>query len=125
LRLSLLSYELFHSLAADGFTIQPGELGENITTFGIDLLALAKGSYLYFGSGDEGAVVQVTGLRNPGQGVERHKAGLLGRVKYKGPDGNTIRRLGIMGVVVKGGVVNSGDVIRVVEPVERVALEPV
>jgi len=121
----LLSYELFNSLAADGFAIQPGELGENITTYGIDLLSLAKGSYVYFGEGEDGAVVQITGLRNPGPGVERHKAGLLERVKYKGPDGKTVRRLGVMGVVVKGGVVNSGDVIRVVEPEERFALEPV
>jgi MOSC domain-containing protein YiiM len=121
----LLSYELFHSLAADGFTIQPGELGENITTYGIDLLSLAKDSYLYFGAGEDCAVVQVTGLRNPGPGVEKHKTGLLERVKYKGPDGRTVRRLGIMGVVIKGGVVNSGDIIKVIEPEERFALEPV
>jgi len=121
----LLSYELFNSLAADGFTIGPGELGENITTYGIDLLSLAKGSYLYFGSAEDCAVVQITGLRNPGPGVEKHKKGLLERVKYKAADGRTVRRLGVMGIVVRGGVINSGDVIRVVEPEERFALEPV
>lgn len=120
----LLNYELFTSLANDGFQILPGALGENITTYGIDLLTLATGSYLYFGSGDEGPVVQVTGLRNPGPGVEKFKSGLLDRVKYKA-EGKTVRRLGIMGVVIRGGVVNSGDVIRVVAPAERYALEPV
>lgn len=120
----LLNYELFTSLANDGFQIQPGALGENITTYGIDLLNLATGSYIYFGSGDEGPVVQVTGLRNPGPGVEKFKSGLLDRVKYK-TEGKTVRRLGIMGVVIRGGVVNSGDVIRVVEPAERYALQPV
>jgi MOSC domain-containing protein YiiM len=120
----LLNYELFTSLATDGFEIQPGELGENITTYGVDLLSLPTGSYLYFGSGDEGVVVQITGLRNPGPGVEKFKKGLLERVKYK-VDGQTVRRLGVMGIVVRGGVINSGDVIRVVEPEEKFALEPV
>ncbi|QDS68052.1 hypothetical protein FKW77_009750 [Venturia effusa] len=120
----LLNYELFTSLASDGFHVQPGALGENITTYGIDLLSLATGSYLYFGSGDEGPVVQVTGLRNPGPGVEKFQSGLLGRVKYK-IEGKTVRRLGVMGVVLRGGVVSTGDAIRVVEPAERYALEPV
>jgi MOSC domain-containing protein YiiM len=120
----LLNYELFTSLAGDGYTIQPGQLGENITTYGVDLLALPTGSYLYFGSGDEGPAVQITGLRNPGPGVEKFKKGLLERVKYK-VDGNTVRRLGVMGTVVRGGVINSGDTIRIVEPEERYALQPV
>jgi MOSC domain-containing protein YiiM len=120
----LLNYELFTSLASDGFKIQPGELGENITTSGVDLLSLPSGSYLYFGSGDEGPVVQVTGLRNPGPGVEKFQKGLLDRVKYK-VEGKTVRRLGVMGTVVRGGTINSGDVIRVVEPEEKFALEPV
>lgn len=119
-----MNYELFTSLAGDGFQIQPGALGENITTYDIDLLSLATGSYLYFGSGDEGPVIQVTGLRNPGPGVEKFKSGLLDRVKYKA-GGKTVRRFGVIGTAVRGGVVNSGDVIRVVEPVERCALEPV
>jgi len=71
------------------------------------------------------AVVQVMGLRNPGPGVERHKTGLLEKVKYKGTNGGTVRRLGVMGVVSGGGVVKTGDGIRVVYPKERVALEPV
>lgn len=120
----LLNYELFTSLATDGFQVQPGALGENITTYGVDLLSLATGSYLYFGSGDEGPVVQVTGLRNPGPGVEKFKQGLLDRVKYKA-GGKTVMRLGVMGIVVRGGVINSGDAIRIVEPAERYALGPV
>jgi MOSC domain-containing protein YiiM len=120
----MLDYELFTSLASDGFKIQPGELGENITTYGVELLSLSAGSYLYFGSGNEGPVVQITGLRNPGPGVDGFKKGLLERVKYK-HEGKTVRRLGVMGIVVRGGVINSGDAIRVVEPEEKLALEPV
>lgn len=68
--------------------------------------------------------MQVTGLRNPGPGVENFRKGLLDRVKYE-VDGKTVRRLGVMGTVVRGGVINSGDAIRVVEPEEKYALEPV
>lgn len=68
--------------------------------------------------------MQVTGLRNPGPGVEKFKQGLLDRVKYKA-GGKTVMRLGVMGIVVRGGVINSGDAIRIVEPAERYALGPV
>ncbi|KAF2474857.1 PK beta-barrel-protein domain-containing protein-like protein [Lindgomyces ingoldianus] len=122
----LIPYELFTELRAQNFVIQPGELGENITTTGIDLLGLAKGSYLYFGSGDDVPIVQVTGLRRPGPGIEKHKEGLLDKVLLRDGAGRTICKAGIMGVVVKGGKVNTGDMIRVVEPQGRkVGLEPV
>jgi MOSC domain-containing protein YiiM len=120
----LIPYELFNDLSPSGFKINAGELGENITTWGIDLHSLPKGTYLYFGEEDDVPVVQVTGLRNPGEGIERFKEGLLIKVKYKA-GGKTIRRCGIMGVVAKGGSVNTGAKIRVVEPKERYALEPV
>jgi hypothetical protein len=69
-------------------------------------------------------VFRITGLRNPGDGVERFKKGLLEKVKYTSGD-TTVRRCGVMGVVVKGGAVGSGAVIRVVQPAVRYALEPV
>lgn len=121
----LINYELFQSLAADGYTIQPGELGENVTTYGLDLLSLPRDTYLYFGEGDDMAIIRVTGLRDPGKGVEQHKSGLLSRVKYRTEDGTVVRRCGIMGVVAQSGVVNTGSGIRVVYPEERYALGPV
>jgi MOSC domain-containing protein YiiM len=120
----LIPYELFNELSPNGFKVNAGQLGENITTWGIDLHALPKGSYLYFGDGNDVPVVQITGLRNPGPGVEKFQKGLLGQVKYKS-SGKTVRRCGVMGVVAKGGKVDTGAKIRVVEPRDRYALEPV
>lgn len=122
----LIPYELFRDLSSQNITIQPGELGENITTYGIDLVSLSKGSYLYFGQGDDVPIVQVTGLRWPGPGIEKHSKGLKEKVLVKARDGKVVSKVGIMGVVVKGGEVSTGDLIRVVEPQgTRVALEPV
>src|SRR6476659_2711295 len=46
----LIQAELFDELADKGFTITPGELGENITTRGIDLLGLPAGAILRIGA---------------------------------------------------------------------------
>src|SRR5688500_17492392 len=54
--------ELRDELRAAGFTVNPGDLGENVTTRGIDLLGLPVGARLRLGTE---AVVEVTGLRNP------------------------------------------------------------
>jgi len=121
----LIGYELFSELAPQGYSVQPGELGENITTYGVDLYSLPQNTHLYFGEGEDMAIVRVTGLRNPGPGIEKHKEGLLSKVKYEGEDGSTVRRCGIMGVVAQGGKVASGASIRVVYPDERNALGPV
>ncbi|KAF2794947.1 MOSC domain-containing protein [Melanomma pulvis-pyrius CBS 109.77] len=122
----LIPYELFQDLATHSFSIQPGELGENVTTWGIDLLALSKGTYLYFGAGNDAPIVQVTGLRWPGKGIERHKKGLAEKLVSRENGGNVVCKAGIMGVVIKGGAVKTGDMIRVAAPQgDRVALEPV
>jgi len=121
----LIGYELFNELAPQGYSVQPGELGENITTSGIDLLSLPVNTYLYFGDGDDLAIVKVTGLRDPGPGIEKHKQGLLSKVMYKSADGSTVRRCGIMGVVAQGGTVRSGASIRVVYPEDQYALSAV
>lgn len=106
----LLHAELFATLRDAGFLVRPGDLGENITTEGIDLLALPVGTRLRVGS----AVVAVTGLRNPCQQINDFQPGLLNQVL--GTDsttGDTVRLAGIMGTVARGGVVRPGDAIEV------------
>jgi MOSC domain-containing protein YiiM len=119
----LLHEELFMELARQGFQVLPGQLGENVTTLGINLLGLAKGTRLQLGAT---AVVEVTGLRNPCSQIERFKTGLLAAVLDKAPDGSLVRKAGIMGIVIRGGVVRPADTIAVVSaPSKFHALEPV
>ena len=88
-------------------------MGENVTTSGIDLLALPLGSRLLLG--DE-AVVEVTGLRNPCLQLDAIAKGLLGATVERSGDGSVVRKAGIMGVVVAGGEVRPGDAVRVELP---------
>jgi MOSC domain-containing protein YiiM len=109
----LIASELFEVLAAAGHEVAPGELGENITTGGVDIHDLAAGSVLRLG---ETALVAVTGLRNPCAQIEAFQPGLLKRVSYRDGAGVLVRRAGIMGVVVLGGVVRIGDDIETQPP---------
>ncbi|MFB6850027.1 MOSC domain-containing protein [Streptomyces sp. NPDC056373] len=111
----LMHEELFAEVGEDGFEVAAGELGENITTRGIDLLGLPTGTLLRIG---DGAVVEVTGLRNPCVQIDHFQDGLLKRVVGRDEAGNTVRRAGIMSVVREGGVVRPGDPIEVELPSE-------
>jgi MOSC domain-containing protein YiiM len=104
----LLHAELHEELRTSGFDIQPGDLGENITTRGIELLRLPTGTRLRLG--DE-AVVEVKGLRNPCAQLDHFRPGLIAAVLARDESGRIIRKVGIMGVVIKGGVVQPGDAI--------------
>ena len=106
----LIHQELFDELGKKGFTIHPGELGENITTRGIDLLRLSSGTILKIG---REALVKITALRNPCKQIDDFQPGLLKAVLYKDRDGKPVRETGVMGVVVKGGDVRPGDIITV------------
>ncbi len=90
-------------------------MGENITTRGLDLLALPRGARLYVG---EAAVIEVTGLRNPCHQLNDFESGLMAAVLDRAADGGLILKCGIMGVVVKGGEVSAGDEITVEIPPE-------
>jgi MOSC domain-containing protein YiiM len=119
----LVHAELLAELIAQGFPVSPGSIGENITTRGIDLLALPQGTELHLGAE---AVVIVTGLRNPCAQLDAFSPGLMGAVLDRTPDGQLIRKAGIMGVVQVGGQVSPGDSIRVVVPVgAKLPLRPV
>jgi MOSC domain-containing protein YiiM len=109
----LLHAELFDELANKGYDIAPGQLGENITTSGLDLLALPVDTELSFGNS---AVVRITGLRNPCVQLDQFVPGLMAAVLDRSSDGVLIRKAGIMGVVLAGGVVCPGDAIVVSLP---------
>lgn len=111
----LMHAELFDELVGKGFPVWPGELGENITTRGIDLLALATGTRLRLG---EQAVVELTGLRNPCSQLDKFQPGLMEAVLEKKPDGTLVRKAGVMAVVVEGGEVRASDAIEV-QPVQE------
>jgi MOSC domain-containing protein YiiM len=104
----LIHSELFDELRDKGFEVNPAEMGENIATEGIDLLALPRGTLLSIGTD---VVLQVTGLRNPCAQIERFQPGLLAAVLDRGPNGEVIRKAGIMTIVREGGIVRQGDLI--------------
>jgi MOSC domain-containing protein YiiM len=106
----LLHRELFAELAAKGYAIEPGQLGENILTEGVDLLALPVDTELRIGAE---AVVRLTGLRNPCRQLDRFRAGLMAAVLDRTPDGQLVRKAGVMSVVVTAGVVRVGDAVSV------------
>lgn len=109
----LMHVELFDELRKKGFDVQPGDLGENVTTSGIDLLALPTGTRLHIGAS---AVVEVTGLRNPCVQIDGFQKGLMAATLDKDADGNLIRKAGIMGIVLADGDVRPGDAVRVELP---------
>lgn len=102
----LIHAELFEELAAQGFAVSPAQLGENVTTRGIDLLGLSRGARLRLG---QEAVIEITGLRNPCKQIDGLAKGLMAATLDKAADGSPIRKCGVMGVVVTGGVVSVGD----------------
>lgn len=119
----LVHAELFDELRAKGFDVSPGQMGENITTRGIDLLALPRGTMLQIG--DE-VVVEVTGLRNPCTQLDGLYPGLMSAVLDRDPYGNLVRKSGIMGIVISGGVVVPGDrILHFLPPLPHIPLERV
>jgi len=119
----LIHAELHDELQESGFVVGAGQMGENITTRGIDLLGLPTGARLHLGAT---AVVEVTGLRNPCAQLNGLQPGLLDKVLVRGEQGELVRKAGVMGIVLVGGEVHPGDTIRVVLPPEpHRALEPV
>ncbi|WKV70113.1 MOSC domain-containing protein [Streptomyces sp. PCS3-D2] len=109
----LIHEELFAEVGEEGFKVAPGELGENITTGGIDLLGLPVGTLLRMGGS---AVLEVTGLRNPCLQINIFRDGLLKQVVGRDEAGNGVRKAGIMSIVREGGVVRPGDTIEVELP---------
>jgi MOSC domain-containing protein YiiM len=119
----LIHAELHDELSLRGYRVAPGDMGENITTRGIDLLALPTGTRLKLG---EDAVIEVTGLRNPCVQLDGFQYGLMKAVLDRDEEGQLVRKAGVMAIVLVGGQVTAGDRIGVVYPPEpHTPLQPV
>jgi MOSC domain-containing protein YiiM len=76
----LIQGELFDEVRRQGYAVAPGNLGENVTTNGIDLLGLPRGTILRFGpplAGDGDAASQQPGSR-AGRASEARAASEVG-----------------------------------------------
>lgn len=102
----LIHSELFDELKIKGFEISPAQMVENITTRNIDLLSLPKDTILKIGTNAE---VQITGLRNPCDQLDGIQKGLMKAVLDRDAQGNLIRKAGIMGIVLKTGIIKIDD----------------
>jgi len=111
----LLHAELFDELSARGFRVAAGDIGENITTRGVALLQLPRRAQILFPSG---AVVEITGLRNPCGQLDRFCPGLMNALLERKEDGTIVRKAGVMTTVLKGGNVTVGDTFEIVLPPE-------
>ena len=109
----LIAAELHDELTVRGFAVAPGDLGENVTTRGVDLVALPAGARLRLGAA---AVVAVTGLRNPCAQLDAFAPGLMRAVLDRDDAGRLVRKAGVMAVVVAGGDIRPGDPIGVELP---------
>jgi MOSC domain-containing protein YiiM len=119
----LMHAELHEQLRLAGYEVAAGDLGENITTRGLDLLGLPRGAKLHLGAD---AVVEVTGLRNPCPQINAFREGLLKQVVGRDEAGDVVRLAGIMGIVLADGEVRPGDAVRVELPAgPHVPLQPV
>lgn len=119
----LIHSELHDELRERGFAIDPGRMGENITTVGLSLLALPASTRLHIGSA---AVVEITGLRNPCHQLDQLQPGLMKATLDHDARGNLIRKAGVMGIVVHGGEVRPRDRIELeLPPTPHRALGPV
>ncbi len=111
----LIHTELFDHVATKGFQVSGGDLGENVTTSGIDLLGLPVGATLRIG---QDVLLTLTGLRNPCQQINNFQDGLTQAVLERDPDGELVRLAGVMAVVIRSGTISVGDEIETALPPE-------
>jgi len=108
----LIHAELFDELRAKGFSVDPGQMGENITTTGVDLLSLPRGTRLRLGAS---ATIEITGLRNPCSQIDGIMPGLMEAVLERKPSG-LVRKSGVMAIVLASGDVRPDDAITIELP---------
>jgi len=102
----LIQAEFLDELNNNGFSVDPGQLGENITTRGIDLPSLPRQTQLCIGND---AIVELTALRNPCYQIDEFQKGLLKQTIHKDDKGNPSLKGGVMSVVLVGGIILPGD----------------
>jgi len=105
----LIALERFAHLREAGFAVAAGDLGENITTAGLDLELMPLGMLIEFGPA---AIIELTGLRTPCVLIDRFRAGLKRHVLSSAETGPPFK-CGVLGVVRAGGAVAAGDTARV------------
>ncbi len=119
----LIASELHAELQGAGFEVKPGEMGENVTTSGIDLLRLPVGTRMRLG---ETAIIEITGLRNPCRQLDGVQPGLMEATLDRDEEGRLLRKAGVMAIVLASGEVRAGDPIEIERPPEaHRPLEPV
>lgn len=96
----LMHSELFAELEKMGFNVLPGDMGENIATSGVDLLSLPSGTKLRFGGG---AIVELTGLRNPCSQIDDFRDGLMNAVLDRDSKGGKVRKMDQIEVILPEG----------------------
>jgi MOSC domain-containing protein YiiM len=116
----LIPSELFRPLSEAGFEVAAGDLGENITTTGLDLERMPLGTLIELGPM---AMIELTGLRTPCVLIDRFLAGLKRQVLSSDETGPPFK-CGVLGVVRSGGPVAAGDAARVRLPSSRIRALP-
>jgi MOSC domain-containing protein YiiM len=106
----LIHAELHDELLQSGFAVGPGDMGENVTLRGVDLLALPTATRLHLGAS---AIVELTGLRNPCVQLDRFQPGLTAATLDRDEDGKVIRKAGVMSIVIAGGELRPGDPVEI------------
>lgn len=101
----LIASETLRALRMIGFDVHPGDLGENVTTEGVEWTTVLTGTRVLF---DSGCVIEITGLRNPCHQIDTFRRGLLDEVRSVAADGTIDRRAGVMGIVSNGGLLSAG-----------------
>jgi MOSC domain-containing protein YiiM len=119
----LINAEFVDEVRDRGFDVTPGAMGENVLVRGLDLLTLGVGTVLGLGAD---AQIRVTGLRNPCKALEEIGPGMMQATLAHAPDGALIRRAGVMGVVLCGGIICVEDPVDIVSEARTFAsLQPV
>ena len=107
-QVSLLAIESINKMRSMGMELKPGDFAENLTTEGMDLVSLPVGTRLTVG---EEVLLEVTQI-----GKECH----TGCAIFKQVGKCIMPKEGIFAKVVRGGKVNQGDSIHIVESVTTV-----
>jgi MOSC domain-containing protein YiiM len=108
----LIASETLTEANEAGYDVDAGDLGENITTAGVDLFSLPVGTTMQIGT----ALIALTGLRNPCVQIDAFADGLQGQMLGRDENGKLVRKSGVMAVVLRGGTVTTGDAITMAAP---------